>query len=247
MITNLEQVRKFLGKPLQDPYGRVHGKLIGITANLKDEATAVGVETPNGEFAQYPGDRLWINGESITLVPAWKSDAEEFRKEFDIVTRRLRALDELFSVGDIQQDIYEDLRKQHEDGINELKEKRRTLLDTLAHRTGALNLQLRELQTYLASNKMLHASGEFDDIGYRVASDEIDVGLVRTVAERKDIEAITTYLVRLDPTAPVLVQHSTQADQQQHAPQPTPIPAVTTSSNQTQQQPQTLVLHVKET
>ena len=127
MITSLEQVRKFLGKQLQDPYGRTHGKLIGITANLRDETTAVGVETANGEFAQYPGERLWINGETLTLVPAWKLDAEEFRKEFDIVTRRLKALDELFSVGDIQQDIYEDLRKQHEDGINELKEKRRTL------------------------------------------------------------------------------------------------------------------------
>jgi len=51
MITSLEQVRKFLGKQLQDPYGRTHGKLIGITANLRDETTAVGVETANGEFA----------------------------------------------------------------------------------------------------------------------------------------------------------------------------------------------------
>ena len=109
MITSLEQVRRFLGKPLQDPYGRTHGKLIGITANLRDEATAVGVETANGEFAQYPGERLWINGENLTLVPAWKLESEDFRKEFDIVTRRLKALDELFSVGDIQQDIYVEL------------------------------------------------------------------------------------------------------------------------------------------
>ena len=245
MITNLDQVRKFLGKPLQDPYGRIHGKLIGMTANLKDEATAVGVETQNGEFAQYPGERLWINGENLTLIPAWKSDAEEFRREFEIVTRRLRALDELFSVGDIQQDIYEDLRKQHEDGINELKQKRRGILDTLAQRIGVLNTQLRELQTYLASNKMLHASGEFDDIGYKVARDEIDLGLVRTTAERKDIEAITTYLARLDPTTPV---QPTQSQQQQNPPtNPVQQPAFPSSTTSQQQREQTLVLHVKET
>jgi len=243
MITSLEQVRRFLEKPLQDPYGRTHGKLIGITANLRDEATAVGVETANGEFAQYPGERLWINGENLTLVPAWKLESEDFRKEFDIVTRRLKALDELFSVGDIQQDIYEDLRKQHEEGINELKEKRRTLLDTLARRTGLLNGQLRELQTYLASNKMLHASGEFDDAGYRSASSEIDTGLVRTVAERKDIEAITTYLVRLDPTTPIA-----GSPQQEIAPQP-PQPATPSTQSSTVQatsREPALVLHVKE-
>ena len=243
MITSLEQVRKFLGKQLQDPYGRTHGKLIGITANLRDETTAVGVETANGEFAQYPGERLWVNGETLTLVPAWKLDAEEFRKEFDIVTRRLKALDELFSVGDIQQDIYEDLRKQHEDGINELKEKRRTLLDALARRTGVLNAQLRELQIYLASNKMLHASGEFDDAGYRSASDEINTGLVRTSAERKDIEAITTYLVRLDPTTPIAISpHQETATPQS---QPVATQAQTTTVQATTREP-ALVLHVKE-
>src|SRR3989440_12642682 len=162
MPITLEQIRRFLGRPLQDPYGRTFGKVVGINANLKDEVTGVGIEVGNGEFVQCPGDRVTISADTLVLAPTWKVDAEEFRKEFDIVTRRLKALDELFSVGDIQQDIYEDLRKQHEDGINELKEKRRTLLDALARRTGVLNAQHRELQTYLGSNKMLHASRQSD-------------------------------------------------------------------------------------
>ncbi len=181
-----------------------------------------------------------MNGENLTLIPSWKIESEDFRKEFDIVTRRIKALDELFSVGDIQQDIYEDLRKQHEDAVNELKEKRKRLLDALAHRTLTLNSQLRELQTYLASNKMLHASGEFDDAGYKIASDEIDLGLVRTIAERKDIESVNTYLVRLDPTTPVAIssaaQHRETQNVTQAQPNPTPPPA----------QP-ALVLHVRET
>src|SRR5881409_934236 len=243
MPITLEQVRRFLGRTLQDPYGRAFGKVVGISANLRDEVTGVGIEEGNGEFLQCPGDRVTITGDSLILAPAWKVEAEEFRKEFDIVTRRLKALDELFSVGDIQQDIYEDLRKQHEEGINELKEKRRTLLDTLARRTGLLNGQLRELQTYLASNKMLHASGEFDDAGYRSASDEINTGLVRTSAERKDIEAITTYLVRLDPTTPIAISpHQETATPQS---QPVATQAQTTTVQATTREP-ALVLHVKE-
>src|SRR5207249_2260891 len=104
MPITLEQVRRFLGRTLQDPYGRAFGKVVGISANLRDEVTGVGIEEGNGEFLQCPGDRVTITGDSLILAPAWKVEAEEFRKEFDIVTRRLRALDELFSVGDIQKD-----------------------------------------------------------------------------------------------------------------------------------------------
>src|SRR5713226_1219609 len=190
MTITLEGIRRFLGKPLQDPYGRAYGRVVGITANLRDEVTAVGVEVGNGEFVQCPGERLATSNENLVLLPSWKQEAEEFRKEFDIVTKRLRALDELFSVGDIQRDVYEDLRKQHEDAINELKGKRKEIIDTLSHRSTTLNTQLRQLQTHLAGNKMLHASGEFDDMNYKAASDAIDSGLVRAMAEKKDVESI---------------------------------------------------------
>ena len=199
----LEQIRRFLGRPLLDPYGRAYGKIVGISANLKDEVTAIGVEVGNGEFVQCPGDRLTASGDNLVLLPSWKQEAEEFRKEFEIVTRRLRALDELFSVGDIQRDVYEDLRKQHEDAINELKEKRQQILETLNQRTGVLSTQLRQMQTHMAGNKMLHASGEFDDTSYKAAAEAIDVGLVRAMAEKKEVDTISAYLGKLDTSGPV--------------------------------------------
>jgi hypothetical protein len=234
MSLTLEQIRRFLGKSLQDPYGRSFGKVVGISANLKDEVTGVGIEVGNGEFVQCPGERVAINGDNLVLAPSWKVEAEEFRKEFDVVTRRLRALDELFSVGDIQKDVYEDLRKQHEDAINELKSKRKQILDTLSQRTGTLNTQVRQLQTHLAGNKMFHASGEFDDQSYRAASDAIDTGLVRATAERKDVESIYAYLSKPDSSPSAL-----------------PVPSITTvpqtPSTPVQSKDQVMVLHVRET
>lgn len=233
MALTLEEIRKYLGRPLQDPYGRTFGRVVGISANLKDEITNVGIEVGNGEFIQCPGDRVHVSGDNLVLAPSWKVESEEFRKEFDVVTRRLRALDELFSVGDIQKDVYEDLRKQHEDAINELKAKRKEILDNLSQRTLTLNTQLRQLQTHLAGNKMLHASGEFDDQSYKAASDAIDTGLVRAVAERKDVESIYSYLSKPESTSPntVAVQNPT----------PTPV-----SSPAPQKDPM-MVLHVRET
>ncbi|HEX4921906.1 MAG TPA: CdvA-like protein [Candidatus Bathyarchaeia archaeon] len=235
MPLTLEEIRRYLGRPLQDPYGRTFGRVVGINANLKDEITTVGIEVGNGEFIQCPGDRVAISGDNLVLSPSWKVESEEFRKEFDIVTRRLRALDELFSVGDIQKDVYEDLRKQHEDAINELKSKRKEILDNLSQRTSTLNTQLRQLQTHLAGNKMLHASGEFDDQSYKAASDAIDTGLVRAVAERKDVESIYSYLSKPDSTAPTTF------------PIPTPISAPTIAPTPAPAKEEAMILHVRET
>lgn len=235
MPLTLEEIRRYLGRPLQDPYGRTFGRVVGINANLKDEITTVGIEVGNGEFIQCPGDRVAISGDNLVLSPSWKVESEEFRKEFDIVTRRLRALDELFSVGDIQKDVYEDLRKQHEDAINELKSKRKEILDNLSQRTSTLNTQLRQLQTHLAGNKMLHASGEFDDQSYKAASDAIDTGLVRAVAERKDVESIYSYLSKPDSTAPTTF------------PIPTSIPAPTIAPTPAPAKEEAMILHVRET
>lgn len=235
MAITLDQVRRFLGRPLQDPYGRAYGKVVGISANLRDEITAVGVEVGNGEFVQCPGDRLSISTDNLVLLPSWKQEAEDFRKEFDIVTRRLRALDELFSVGDIQRDVYEDLRKQHEDAINQLKGKRAEILETLSQRTGTLSTQLRQLQTHLAGNKMLHASGEFDDVNYKAASEAIDTGLVRAMAEKKEVDAISVYLSKLDTATPPTSQAL-----------PQPIQTAQPATAPSQSKDSVLVLHVRE-
>ena len=233
MIITLEEIRRFLGRPLQDPYGRAYGRIVGISANLKDEVTAVGVEVGNGEFVQCPGDRLSVSGENLVLLPAWKQESDVFRKEFEVVTKRLRALDELFSVGDIQKDVYEDLRKQHEDAINQLKSKRIEILETLNQRTGTLSTQLRQLQTHMAGNKMLHASGEFDDTSYKAASEAIDTGLIRAMAEKKEVDSISSYLGKLE-TSPISYQPQTTI---------TLTPPAPTSS---QPNNQAVILHVRE-
>ena len=232
MIITLEEIRRFLGRPLQDPYGRAYGRIVGISANLRDEVTAVGVEVGNGEFVQCPGDRLSISGENLVLLPAWKQESDVFRKEFEVVTKRLRALDELFSVGDIQKDVYEDLRKQHEDAINQLKSKRIEILETLNQRTGTLSTQLRQLQTHMAGNKMLHASGEFDDTSYKAASEAIDTGLIRAMAEKKEVDSISSYLGKLE-TNPISYQPQTTIT-------PTQAPTSPQPNNQA------VILHVRE-
>src|SRR5256885_17263873 len=100
MPITLEEIRRFLGRSLQDPYGRTFGKVVGISANLKDEITGVGIEVGNGEFVQCPGDRVKISADTLVLAPTWKDEAEELRKEINRMTRQVIAVDELIIVVD---------------------------------------------------------------------------------------------------------------------------------------------------
>jgi len=85
---------------------------------------------------------------------------------------------------------------------------------------------------------MLHASGEFDDMNYKAASDAIDSGLVRAMAEKKDVESIYSYLQKLDAA------QAPPAAQQPQPIAPTPQPSTTTTSPP---RDPVLVLHVRET
>jgi hypothetical protein len=75
-------------------------------------------------------------------------------------------------------------------------------------------------------------------MNYKAASDAIDSGLVRAMAEKKDVEAIYSYLQKLD---------GAQAPPAAQQPQPIPqVPQQTATTTPPSRDP-VLVLHVRET
>jgi hypothetical protein len=85
---------------------------------------------------------------------------------------------------------------------------------------------------------MFHASGEFDDQSYKTVSDAIDTGLVRAMAERKEVDSIFGYLSKLDSSSSTVPAPAIQT------PIATPSPAPSATS---QPKDQVMVLHVRET
>jgi len=86
----------------------------------------------------------------------------------------------------------------------------------------------------MAGNKMLHVSGEFDDTSYKAASEAIDTGLIRAMAEKKEVDSISSYLGKLEASNSVAIPPPSPSP-------PSPTIAAAQSNNQT------LVLHVRET
>jgi len=210
LTVTVEQVGKYLGKPIEDSMGRPIGKLVGLTADIKDEVTAIQIAHSDGEVAQHPITFVKVLEDKLILMQTWRVEAEDLRKKHDIIVRRRQALDLLLKDGDIEKAEYDQLRSNYEDLDTQIKEKRETLVDTLKHVDSNLEQQINNLQGALTNNKMLYSSAEIDEQTYHGVTESIRSGLEISRKERKDIENITEYLNGIDsvevPKEPTLVQ-----------------------------------------
>ena len=228
----MEEIGKYVGKAVNDTYGRNIGRLIGLTTNAKDEVVSVALELANGELLQCASSQILMKGDSLVYTPPWRIEAIQLQKEFEVATRRVNALDELNRSGELQGEIYTSLKKQNESVVEEVKGRRQGLISGLEERLADLNSQLRDLQTLLANNKMLHTSREIDDYAYQAASEAIRSGLERTLTEKKDIEEVVEHLSKLETLIDLSYQPS--------APSPPPAPP------RPKESPDVIVVHVKE-
>jgi len=198
----VEEIGKFLGKPIEDAMGRPIGKLVGLTADIKDEVTAVQVAENNGEVAQYPINFIKVIDTRPVLLQTWRVEAEDLRRECDIIRRRSQALDLLLKDGDIDQDEYKQLRGGYEELTKKMSDKRETLLDTLKRVESKLEQQIRDLQTALTNNKMLYTSSEIDEQTYHTVTESIRSTLEMARKERKDVDNTREFLSRTETSEP---------------------------------------------
>jgi len=198
LTSTVEQVGKYLGKTIEDAMGRPVGKLVGLTADIKDEVTAIQIAHSDGEVAQHPMTFVKVLEDRVILMQTWRVEAEDLRKEHDIITRRKQALDLLLKDGDIEKTEYDHIRSSYEELDKQIKDRRETLMDTLKHVDSKLEQQISDLQGALTNNKMLYSSAEIDEQTYHTVTESIRSGLEISRKERKDIENITQYLNGID-------------------------------------------------
>lgn len=198
MTVTVEEIGKHLGKTIEDSMGRAAGKLVGLTADVKDEVTAIQIARNNGEVDQYPMSYVRIIDGHPVLLQTWRVEAEDLRKEHDIIKRRTQALDLLFKDGDIDQLEYNQLRGNYEDVNKEVNQKSDSLLDTLKQVEEKLDQQIKDLQAALTNNKMLYTASEIDEQTYQTVTGSIRAGLELARKERKDVDNTREFLQAID-------------------------------------------------
>lgn len=184
-----EELRNFLGKQLNDEYGRVLGRVIGLRINDYGQLQALEIERGNGDLAHYPLDLVTIDRGSLFVVSDWKVSSESVLKELDRAERRIRALGELLQEHQIPANIYGELKKKQEETLQELTRRRRELLQGLHSRGEDLDKQVDTLIRFLVNVKMEFRAGLIDEAALNIACDAIEPNLKPIIQEKKDVSS----------------------------------------------------------
>lgn len=193
-----EKVRELIGKQIYDMHERPIGRIVGYYANTKNLATSVEVELSNGDFFNCPISQISLDEDHVNYIHPWEFEANGLKQQFDLISRRIKALDELFRNGDIDKELYEELKTQHTSAIEELQEQKNILMESLNERNKTLEGQIKELEIFLANSKMQHMSGEIDDKHYQVIYDAVNNGFKRILSEKKFLTEVLNFLSATD-------------------------------------------------
>jgi len=188
MTITVEEIGKYLGQPIQDMMGRPTGKLVGLTADVKDEVQSIQITRTEGDVTEHPITSVRIIDGHLVLLQAWRIEAEDLKREHDIIKRRRQAIDLLLKDGDIDQSEYNQLRSGYEDIHKDIITKRDSLVETLKNVEVKLEQQIRDLQTALTNNKMLYTAAEIDASTYQTVTESVRAGLEISRKERKDLD-----------------------------------------------------------
>ncbi|MGA3109296.1 MAG: CdvA-like protein [Candidatus Bathyarchaeia archaeon] len=188
MTITVEEIGKYLGQPIQDMMGRPAGKLVGLCAGTKAEVQSIQIARPEGDVTEHPIASVRITDGHPVLLQAWRIEAEDLKRENDIIKRRRQAIDLLLKDGDIDQSEYNQLSSGYEDIHKHIITKRDSLVETLKNVEVRLEQQIRDLQTALTNDKILYTAAEIDASTYQTVTESLRTGLEISRKERRDID-----------------------------------------------------------
>lgn len=231
MSIHTEALRRYIGKPAKDIYGRYIGYVIGLSLDPMGQLNSIGVDAGNGSFFEYPHNQVMIDNENLVLIPTWKAECDNYREESSLTQRRFQALDDLLKNGEIPQYVYEELCRQYKDAMSRLQEIHSDLTTRLKQRIDELDRQTKSLERFLGNIKVQHKTGELSDETFKVASEYLVFGVNSAANEKSDIVHI------LDKLASPTETHTEVAPPQPAATAPKP--------NEGAQQNQPLILRLR--
>jgi len=188
MTITVEEIGKYLGQSIQDTMGRPTGKLVGLTAGTKAEVQSILIARTEGDVTEHPITSVRIIDGHLVLLQAWRIEAEDLKKEHDIIKRRRQAIDLLLKDGDIDQSEYNQLSSGYEDIHKDILAKRESLVETMKNVEVKLEQQIRDLQTALTNDKILYTAAEIDANTYQTVTESVRAGLEISRKEMKDLD-----------------------------------------------------------
>jgi hypothetical protein len=209
-----EALEKLVNRPVKDTYGRYVGFVVGFSVDTSGELKSVGVDQGNGEFTEYPSERIISAADGFVLIPGWKVECDNLGKDIDGVRRRAKALQELSREGEIPRSLYDEMLSKYTGEATKIQDSYKSLAESMIVRVGELEGQRESLDRFLVNIKVQFRAGEIDEAAYKVASECCQSMQRRNSQETEELTKMLKFA-----TEP-LGQSSQAPQQQQSHPQP---------------------------
>jgi len=204
-----EALEKLVDRPVKDTYGRYVGFVVGFSVDTSGELKSVGVDQGNGEFTEYPSQRIVSTAEGFVLIPAWRVECDALGKEIDGVRRRAKALQDLAREGEIPRTLFDEMIAKYSDEAAKIQGNYKSLAENMVVRIGELEGQKETLDRFHVDIKVQFRAGEIDEAAFKVASESCKAMLKRNSQEMEDLSKMLK--AATEPLAP---QQQTQPSQQ---------------------------------
>jgi len=202
----------FLGKAVEDIYGRHVGVVVGFSLKTNGDVDSLGVDGGTDHFTELKSTRLLFHEQTLVVVPMWKADVTRITGEVSVLRRRIAALQSLGKDPGADASIspaqYGQLRAQYEGRVAKIQESSEKLLVDIKTRKDELDRQDESLATFLVNVNIQYRSGEIGESSFGVISDQCGAMKERNSKERDDLMAAFGMLTRKEETEarPIEVQ-----------------------------------------
>jgi sporulation protein YlmC with PRC-barrel domain len=184
----------FVGKTVNDEYGRSIGRIVSFTVNPTGRVTSVFLKHEDGEFLKYSSEQFRVDGDNIVFLPSIKLRVKTLCDEIPLIWRKEQALNELLEKKKVPSELHNELQKTFEGVLNQLKTDAQTTSDNIDKYIVKCNAQIRKLNSALIHLEIEREIGRIDENSYRTAIEMIQDGLKWAHAEREDLEALKNQL-----------------------------------------------------
>jgi len=225
----VDRVDEYLGKPVNDPYGRRVGYIVGFYSDVDGNVTSLEVSFNDFDFKQVSIDRFRFDNGNIILLPEWEYNAVLLENRLERIKKRTAALEELNSRKEIPKHTYDEFKKKLDESMMKLKEEAKTVKESLRKRIHEIEDTIVELEKAITSIKVSYISGEVPEKAYKAAMDHLRRNL-DTLNNEKD--SVKNHLDKIEALENLPVDTAIKVSVAEGAPaqQNQPIPVVVIES-----------------
>jgi len=223
----VENIEGYLGKPVNDPYGRRIGYLMGFFSDSDGNVTSLEIAIGDVEFREVSIDRFVFENDHVVLIPEWEYEARMVEERLERLRKRLVALNELYAKKEIPKHAYEEFKKKADEELLKTKEEAQNVREKLREKLKTLDAMIVELEKTMTSLKMSFSAAEISEKAYKVSADMIRKYIEIFLAEKESVKKHLELLEKLEKQ-PIDVWSSAESVQstQKPTPETQPIPVV---------------------